>query len=201
MQLDKGERGFSFLKEGPLDMRMDRSTSPSACYVVNTYSERRLGAVFREYGEERDWRRIARALAEARSGKRIETTGQLVDIVSSVKRGRRGKLHPATQVFRALRMLVNRELDAIRKGVGQAIRMVTSGGRIGTLAFHSLEDRIVKTLFREASRPIKKIVGTGEEVIVARLKNITKSPIVPSFLEKRKNPGARSAKLRVAEKL
>jgi len=201
MQLDHGCRGFSFMKGGPLDMRMDRSQDICAKKVVNTYSERDLGDIFREYGEEKNWRKAARAIVEARLKKGIETTKELADIIASTCRRSRKRLHPATLIFQALRIFVNKELEAIREGVGKAINMLASGGLIGTLSFHRLEDRIVKNIFREASRPMKRIVGLKEQTLLPLLKLVTKSPMTPSRQERRENPRSRSAKLRFAEKL
>ena len=158
MQLDEEKRGFSFLREGPLDMRMDPSTGITAKEIVNKWSEKDLANLFREYGEERRWRQAARAIVEARRKKPIETTTELAEILSqSIGRSKK-KLPPATLVFQALRICVNRELDSIEEGVKSAIQILAPGGRIGVLAFHRLEDRIVKNLFRTASKPIKKMI-------------------------------------------
>lgn len=201
MQLDEGERGFSFLREGPLDMRMDPSTGITAKEIVNKWSEKDLANLFREYGEERQWRKAARAIVEARRKKTIETTTELADILSeSIGRSKK-KLHPATLVFQALRISVNRELKSIEEGVKSAINVLAPGGRIGVLSFHRLEDRIVKNLFRNASKPIKKMVEMKETIIHPMLKLVTKKPLIPTFQESRSNRRARSAKLRVAERI
>ncbi len=201
MQLDEKERGFSFLREGPLDMRMDLSTGITAKEIVNKWSEKDLANLFREYGEERRWRQAARAVVEARRKKTIETTTELAEILSqSIGRSKK-KLHPATLVFQSLRIYVNRELDSIEKGVKSAIQILAPGGRIGVLSFQRLEDRIVKNLFRTASRPIKKIIEMKETHIYPMLKLLTKKPLVPTFQESRINRRARSAKLRVAERI
>ncbi len=189
------------MKEGPLDMRMDRSENLSVKDVVNTYSEKELGEIFREYGEEKNWRGVARAVVEARRKKPIETTKELADIIAASGRKSRKKLHPATLVFQALRIFVNRELEAIQEGVSKAIKMLASGGLIGTLSFHRLEDRIVKNIFRDASKPLKKIEGMKETTFLPLMKLVTKSPLTPSRQEAHVNPRARSAKLRFAEKL
>ena len=201
MQLDRKHRGFSFKKEGPLDMRMDLKQTLTAKEVVNTYSEKELGKIFREYGEERGWRAAARAVAESRRKKPIDTTKELAHIIASKCKRSKKRLHPATLVFQGLRIFVNRELEAIQEGIKKAIDRVASGGLIGALSFHRLEDRIVKNLFREASRPIKKLVGLKEESFLPLLKLVTKSPLTPSLKERRENPRSRSAKLRFAEKL
>ncbi len=201
MQLDEEKRGFSFLREGPLDMRMDPSTGIKAKEIVNKWSEKDLANLFREYGEERRWRQAARAIVEARRKEPIETTTQLAEILSeSIGRSKK-KLHPATLVFQALRICVNRELDSIEEGVKSAIQILAPEGRIGVLSFHRLEDRIVKNLFRTASRPIKKMIEMKETHIYPILKLLTKKPLIPTFQESRTNRRARSAKLRVAERI
>lgn len=201
MQLDEEKRGFSFLREGPLDMRMDPSTGITAKEIVNKWSEKDLANLFREYGEERRWRQAARAIVEARRKKPIETTIELAEILSqSIGRSKK-KLHPATLVFQALRICVNRELDSVEEGVKSAIQILAPGGRIGVLAFHRLEDRIVKNLFRTASKPIKKMIEMKETHIYPMLKLLTKKPLIPTFQESRTNRRARSAKLRVAERI
>ncbi|MBF5059797.1 hypothetical protein NEPTK9_001315 [Candidatus Neptunochlamydia vexilliferae] len=194
MQLDEGERGFSFMKEGPLDMRMDPSTGITAKEIVNRWSEKDLGKLFQEYGEERRWRQAARAIVEARRKKTIETTTELADILAKGIGRSKKKLHPATLVFQALRISVNRELESIEEGVSHALEMLAPGGRIGVLAFHRLEDRIVKNLFRTAAKPLKKHLEP-------MLKLLTKKPLVPSLHESRINRRARSAKLRAAERM
>ncbi len=201
MQLESQHRGFSFMKGGPLDMRMDKEQDICAKKVVNTYSEKELGNIFREYGEERNWKKAARAIVRARLKKGIETTKELAEIIAAACRKSRKRLHPATLIFQALRIFVNKELEAIREGVGKAINMLASGGLIGTLSFHSLEDRIVKNIFREAAKPMKKMVDLKEQTFLPLVKLVTKSPITPSLQEKRENPRSRSAKLRFAEKL
>jgi len=201
MQLDEKERGFSFLREGPLDMRMDPTTGITAKEIVNKWSEKDLGKLFQEYGEERQWRKAARAIVEARRKKTIETTTELAEILSNSIGRSKKKLHPATLVFQALRISVNRELESIEKGVKNALEILAPGGRIGVLAFHRLEDRIVKNLFRTASKPIKKMVQMKETHIYPMLKLLSKKPLIPSLQEARMNRRARSAKLRVAEKM
>lgn len=199
MQLDKGYKGFSFSKEGPLDMRMDPTAELSAKEVVNHWPEAELARIFRELGEEPRWKRAAKAIVEARRKKKIETTTQLSDVIASaLKTPLKGKWHPATLVFQALRMCVNRELDTIAEGVSKAIHALSHGGRLGVISFHSLEDRIVKNIFKQASQPPKK----GEKgAPLPFLKLLTKKPIAPTLAEIRMNPRARSAKLRFAEKI
>ncbi|MGC1878985.1 MAG: 16S rRNA (cytosine(1402)-N(4))-methyltransferase RsmH [Rhabdochlamydiaceae bacterium] len=198
MQLDKGYKGFSFSKEGPLDMRMDPTADLTAKEIVNHWPENELGNLFRELGEEPRWKRAAKAIVDARRKKPIQTTVQLAEVISSeLKSPLRGKWHPATLIFQALRMCVNRELDAIAEGVSKAIHLLSKGGRIGVMSFHSLEDRIVKNIFRESSSPPKK--GSHGPLPILRL--LRKKPMAPLFTEVKKNPRSRSAKLRFAEKI
>jgi 16S rRNA (cytosine1402-N4)-methyltransferase len=195
MQLDQGKRGFSFSKEGPLDMRMDPDSSLTASDIVNHWSEEKLATIFREYGEERHWRRAAKAIVHERKKRRIETTTQLASILmGAIGYRRKKKLHPATLIFQALRIAVNGELDAIQTGLKKAIQYLTTGGRIGVISFHRLEDRIVKTVFKMASMKNPE----NEQPV---LKLLTKRPLVPSFAERRFNPRSRSAKMRFAEKI
>ncbi len=196
MQLDKDYKGFSFLREGPLDMRMDPTSDLTAREIVNRWPEQELGNLFRDLGEEPRWRRAAKAVVEARRKKQIETTTQLAAVISAaLKTPLKGKWHPATLIFQALRMCVNKELDAIAEGISKAIQMLSKGGRLGVMSFHSLEDRIVKNIFKDASKVIKK----GKALPVLKL--LTKKPIAPILAEIKKNPRARSAKLRFAEKV
>src|SRR5690349_21116852 len=198
MQLDKGYKGFSFSKEGPLDMRMDPTSDLTAKEIVNTWTEQELGNLFRDLGEEPRWRKASKAIVEARRKKQIQSTVQLADVISSaLKSPLKGKWHPATLVFQALRMCVNKELDAIAEGISKAIHLLSKGGRIGVMSFHSLEDRIVKNIFKEASSEPKKR-SSGPNPI---LRLLTNKPMAPLFSEVRKNPRSRSAKLRFAEKI
>lgn len=184
MQLDERERGFSFMGDAPLDMRMDPEGELTAEIIVNRYPEAELARIIFEYGEERRSRQVAKAIVEARRKRRIQTTGQLVEIIKPV--ATRGRLHPATLVFQALRIAVNDELGQLQRGLNAAIVKMCPGGRIGAISFHSLEDRIVKNTLRDAKD---------------RLKILTKKPIGPSAEEIRANPRSRSSKLRAAEKL
>jgi len=189
-QLSDSARGFSFLKEGPLDMRMNRDSFLSAYDLVNNLSEVELGNIFKKFGEERYSRRVARFLVEARKNKPISTTSQLRDlIIQSLPGKARGRrINPATRIFQALRIAVNRELESIEVALSCAISRLSSGGRIGVISFHSLEDRIVKHLYRDYS--LKNI-----------LKVINKKPLTPTEEEVDENSPSRSAKLRVAEKI
>lgn len=200
MQLDTPGRGFSFREDAPLDMRFDpaHSGKPTAADLVNTLPEHDLADLIYRYGEERLSRRVARALVQARP---IHTTGQLAKVVSRVVRG--GDLHPATRTFQALRIAVNDELAAVEAVLPQAVEALAPGGRLAVIAFHSLEDRIVKEFFRRESRDC--ICPPRQPVCVCRhkatLREITRKPIQPAEEEIRTNPRARSARLRVAEKL
>ncbi len=196
MQLDQDRKGFSFLKEGPLDMRMNPLSELSAETIVNEWSEQDLGEIFLEYGEEPKWKVISKAIVQARKKCRICTTKQLSDVITACRSKVRGKLHPATLVFQALRICVNKELDVLQNALDEAMRLLETHGKIGVISFHSLEDRIVKTIFKQASTPIRE----GKEKLIPMMKLLTKKPIVPSWEEIRKNVRARSAKMRFAEK-
>jgi len=200
MQLDKGYRGFSFSKEGALDMRMDSTSKVTAEEIVNEWSESALGELFREYGEDPRWKRAAKAIVEARKKKRLTTTSQLADVVSSALQTKtRGKLHPATLVFQAIRMCVNREIESLTEGIVKAIERLNSKGRIGVISFHSIEDRIVKSIFKSGATV--PAAARKKEGLTPVLKLLTKKPWVPSLSECRLNPRARSAKMRFAEKI
>ncbi len=187
MQLERPERGFSFRGGGPLDMRMsgDDADERSAMDLVNTASEEELARVIYEFGEERRSRRIAAALVRARHRAPIETTDELAGIVVSAVGGRRGGPHPARRTFQALRIAVNRELEELAASLPRAADILAPGGRVVVIAYHSLEDRVVKRFF------------AGDE----RLTVLTKKPLVPSHAETSRNPRARSAKLRAAERV
>lgn len=194
MQLNKGSKGFSFSKEGPLDMRMNPEEDLTAKEIVNKYSEKDLASLIEEYGEERQARKAAKVICEARRKKPIETTTELASLLVSALGFHGKKIHPATLVFQALRIAVNRELTSIQEGISKAINFLSPGGRMGAISFHSLEDRIVKNLLRTASFRNKKEGG------FSLMKLLTKKPIIPSFAEIRMNPRSRSAKMRFAEK-
>jgi len=201
-QLDEGERGFSFQSEGPLDMRMDRSRGETAADLINTMREEQLADCFWRYGEERASRRIAKAIATARTQVRIKTTAQLASIVEGAK-PRAGRKHPATKVFQALRIAVNDELGAIESLLEQSARWLRPGGRLVVITFHSLEDRIVKNFMRERSREWLDQPGWPEPRRNPdyTFKRTIKKALDPSPEEIKTNPRARSAKLRVAERL
>ncbi len=191
-QLDRPERGFSFLANGPLDMRMDQTTGPTAADLVNELSETKLADVVYQYGEERYARRIARAVVGSRAHRRLQTTAELVSVIRQAVPAayRHGRLHCATRTFQALRIAVNRELEGLDDAIRDAVDLLSSGGRLCVISFHSLEDRIAKQTLRSLS--------CGPQ---ASLLRCTKKPLVPSETERRNNPRARSAKLRVAERL
>ena len=201
MQLDKGEKGFSFQAEGPLDMRMDPREELTAEEIVNTWPEEQLGEIFREFGEEPRWRKAAAVIVEARKEGAIETTKQLAELLAtSLGRGIKKKLHPATLIFQALRICVNRELEAVSKALPKAIELLSLGGRIGVMSFHRLEDRIAKTLFKqEATVPAQNKYKEYVEKPTLRL--LSKKPLVANGQEVKRNPRSRSAKLRFAEKV
>jgi 16S rRNA (cytosine1402-N4)-methyltransferase len=187
-QLSEPERGFSFLRQGPLDMRMDKNAFISAYDLVNNLSERELIDIFRRFGEERYAKKIAYAITRKRQVEPISSTGQLSRIVVECYGGLSFKIHPATKVFQALRIAVNRELESLTSGFSEAIKLLGKGGRIAVISFHSLEDRIVKhTIKKQSSLGILKI--------------ITKKPLTPDSVELSENNASRSAKLRVAEKI
>src|SRR3954470_5942691 len=200
-QLENAQRGFSVMRNGPLDMRMDTRRHFTAADIVNTYSEEELTHLFRELGEEPAARRIASLIVKARKTAPFRETMALAKAIEKVV-GRHGRLHPATRVFQALRMEVNDELGALRDGLAVLVSRLEPGARIAVISFHSLEDRIVKNFFRDHSR---EWLDQPEWPEPRRnpdydLKLITPKPIEPGEEEQRTNPRARSAKLRVAEK-
>lgn len=203
-QLDVAERGFSYMQDAPLDMRMDQTAVLSAYEVVNTYSERDMARIFKEYGEERFASRIASKIAEARADKEIKTTLELAEIISSAipAKFRHESGHPAKRCFQAIRIEVNAELEAIPKAIEDGIELLVSGGRMSVISFHSLEDRLVKNGFQKAENPCTCphdfpicVCGNKQKVRI-----ITKKPILPSEEELSMNSRSHSAKLRVCEK-
>ena len=199
MQLDTPERGFSFQHDAPLDMRFNPLASTSAADLVNSLPQDELADLIYRNGEERASRRIAQAIVRARP---LQTTRQLAAVIEAVL-PRKGHIHPATQTFQALRIAVNEELDRVEIVLPQAVAALRSGGRLAIISFHSLEDRIVKEYFRRESRdclcPPRQPICTCEHK--ATLKEISRKPITPGEAEIQANPRARSAKLRIAEKL
>jgi 16S rRNA (cytosine1402-N4)-methyltransferase len=201
MQIDTPQRGFSFQSEGPLDMRFDPNQSVSADDLVNQWSEHDLADVIWRYGEENLSRRVARAIVQARP---LHSTHQLAEVVLRALGGRSGKgIHPATRTFQALRIAVNQELSAIESFLPQAIQALQPGGRLGVIAFHSLEDRIVKQFFRRESRdcicpPEQPVCTCGHR---ASIVEVNRRPLTAGAEEMEANPRARSARLRIVEKV
>ena len=204
-QLDEAERGFSYMADAPLDMRMDRSSGLTAWEVVNTWEEGRLNRILWDYGEERYARRITAAILKHREKKPIETTQELVDIIRSAMPAAalREKQHPAKRTFQAIRIAVNDELGAIASMMDSAPDKLNPGGRLCVISFHSLEDRIVKSGIQARERgctcPREAPVCTCG--FVQTLRSVSRKPILPTEEEIERNPRARSAKLRVAERV
>ncbi len=201
LHLQEGDRGFSFDNDGPLDMRFDRSQRFDAKKIVNEYPERRLAQIIRDYGEERGARRIARAIAGSRP---LTTTGELARVVAAAVRGRRrARIHPATRTFQAIRIAVNRELEQLERGLTEAVGALGAGGRLVVIAYHSLEDRLVKAAMRTESTdclcpPEAMACVCGH---IARLRLVNRRVLKPSSEETSANPRSRSARIRVAERL
>ncbi|MBQ1407569.1 MAG: 16S rRNA (cytosine(1402)-N(4))-methyltransferase RsmH [Eubacterium sp.] len=204
-QLDNPERGFSYMHDAPLDMRMDSADGLTAADVVNTYSRDELTRIIKEYGEERWASRIASFIAENRRKKEIGTTFELVDIIKAAvpASARREGPHPAKRTFQAIRIEVNDELGGLERAVESFIKVLAPGGRLAIITFHSLEDRIVKKAFAKHENPCTCPPGFPVCVCgnVPDARRITKKPIVPGGRELEENPRARSAKLRVLEKI
>ena len=203
-QFNESGRGFSFQREGPLDMRMNRQLGATARDVLRSASLEELAKIFRVYGEEKRARAVARQIVAEREQKPLETTTQLARLVERVLGPRHGGgIHPATRVFQALRIAVNNELDNLKHGLDVAARFLGSGGRLAVISFHSLEDRIVKQFFVEQSSgcicpPDLPVCACGRKQL---LRIVTRKPVMPSEEEINANPRSRSAKLRVAEKI
>ena len=197
-QLESAERGFSFMKDGPLDMRFDPTQGETAADLINNLSEAELADIFWKYGEERRSRRLARAIVNNRP---LTRTRELADLVAAQVKGRE-RIHPATRIFQALRIATNHELEAVETGIPAAIDLLKPGGRIAVISFHSLEDRFVKQLFRRLSQsctcpPQQPICTCGGQ---ATLRLVTRKAVKASETEIQQNPRSRSARLRVAEK-
>jgi 16S rRNA (cytosine1402-N4)-methyltransferase len=200
-QVDLAERGFSFAKDGPLDMRFDKTSGITAAEIINTYSLEELTKVFREYGEEKSAYRIAKAIIAERKIKRFETTTDLAAFVEKLMGRRPGKKHPATLIFQGLRIAVNRELDSLEKALNNCLEMLEPKGKIAVVSYHSLEDRLVKNFFRDNSKEYVNLPGELHTTYLEpKLTIVTKKPLIPTDEEISANPRARSAKLRVAEK-
>lgn len=204
-QLDVAERGFSYMQDAPLDMRMDRSAALNAYEVVNSYSEKELFRILRDYGEERFASSIAKKISESRQTAPINTTLELSEIVSSAipAKYRRDGGHPAKRTFQAIRIEVNGELSCIPKAINDGIDILSPGGRMAIISFHSLEDRIVKNGFKDLENPCTcpsdfPVCVCGKK---QKVKVITKKPILPTEYELENNSRSHSAKLRVCEKI
>jgi len=200
-QVDEPARGFSFMRSGPLDMRMDPGGGMTAAELVNTWSEAELADLIFEYGEERNARRIARTILEARAEKPFETTTELAELIEKTVRGR-GRIHPATRTFQALRMAVNEELPSLRKGLQAALELLAPGGRLAVITFHSLEDRLVKKFFRAHEVREESLPQGGVRKVfeVPPVRRVNRRPIAAGLEEIAVNPRARSARLRAVER-
>ena len=205
-QLDTADRGFSYMQDAPLDMRMNQQAEFSAYDVVNGYDADELNRIFREYGEERWSKRIAEFIVAARRKKPVETTGELVDIIkravpAAVRNAKGG--HPAKRIFQAVRIEVNDELGILEKSFRAAVAHLKPGGRIAIITFHSLEDRIVKTCFKQAENPCTCPPGFPVCVCNKKPKGyvVTRKPIIPTQEEMEQNSRSKSAKLRIFEKV
>ncbi|HJO33702.1 MAG TPA: 16S rRNA (cytosine(1402)-N(4))-methyltransferase RsmH [Anaerolineales bacterium] len=200
LQFEQGKRGFSFVREGPLDMRFDPSSGMTAAEIVNRWPQNEIAKVLSELGEERQCKKIARALVQARP---IESTLELARIIAEEKGAKKGKRHAATNTFQALRIAVNGELDILKDALPLALDILAPGGRLAVIAFHSLEDRMVKQMFRRESRgclcsPEQIVCVCGHR---ASIREVKRRPIKPSSDEVTRNRRSRSARLRIAEKL
>ena len=203
-QLDDKSRGFSFHEDAKLDMRMDKDQKLSAYEVVNNYSEKELTNIFYKYGEDKFSKNIARKIVEYRKAKKIESTLELVEIIkSAVPTKYRINKHPARQIFQAIRIEVNHELDVIEPALEQALSLLNVGGRVAVITFHSLEDRIVKNYFKKMTKIDEKVKGMPNipEEYLPNYKLVINKAITPSEEEIKNNPRARSSKLRVIEKI
>jgi 16S rRNA (cytosine1402-N4)-methyltransferase len=201
-QLDQAERGFSFLQDGPLDMRMDPNSGMSAAQWLAVATDKEIADVLKRYGDERHARRIARAIVAARQVEPILTTGRLAEIVSAANPAWEKGKHPATRSFQAIRIFINRELDDLQQFLGQVLEVLRPGGRLAVISFHSLEDRIVKRFMRDQAKGDRFPAGVPvtQAQLQPRLKLLGKA-IRPGADETESNPRARSAVLRVAERL
>ena len=203
-QLDEEERGFSYHNDAKLDMRMDREQSLSAYEVVNTYTKEQLANIFYKYGEDKFSNNIAKKIVEYRKTKPIETTLELVEIIkTAVPMKFRIDKHPARQIFQAIRIEVNHELDVIEPALEQALSLIKVGGRVAVITFHSLEDRIVKNYFKEKCKIDDKVKGLPNipDEFLPDFKLVYNKAIEPSKEELENNPRARSSKLRVIERI
>ncbi len=204
-QLDNGERGFSYMHDAPLDMRMDKRRTKSAYDVINGYSVEELTRIFYEYGEERWSKRIAEFIEERRQKSPVKTTGELVDIIKAAipKKARLEGGHPAKRVFQAVRIEVNGELEILKRSIEDFVSVLNDGGRLAIITFHSLEDRIVKNTFAQLAKgcecpPEFPVCVCGKKPLI---RVVTRKPIIPSDEELEENSRSKSAKLRIAERI
>ena len=204
-QLDHAERGFSFMQDGPLDMRMDDRQGLTAADLVNDESAESLADIFWKYGDERESRRLAKAIVHDRAQRKFLTTRQLAELIERISPRAGKKAHPATKIFQALRIAVNDEIGSLKRGLAGAVKLLKPGGRLAVITFHSLEDRVVKEFGRERTRDY---VFSGEvdvpelrTPVMPELKWVSRKAILPGEDELRENPRARSAQLRVLEKI
>jgi 16S rRNA (cytosine1402-N4)-methyltransferase len=204
MQLDEAARGFSFREEAPLDMRMDDRQELTAAELLRRLSPEDLAQVLRRYGEEPMAKRIAKAAGAALArGEPLETTTQLAALVERAKGGRRGRIHPATQTFQALRIAVNGELEALERALPAALDLLEPGGRLAVISFHSLEDRMVKQFMTAHEGRMESLARGGARWsgTLPRARRVARKPVTPSEEEVRRNPRSRTAKLRVLERM
>ena len=202
-QVDTARRGFSFQHEGPLDMRMNPEQQATAASLLATLDERELADLLYRLGEERASRRIARAIVAERAASPIHSTTQLAELVARVKGGPRGRIHPATQTFQALRMAVNRELESLEAGLEDGTALLRPGGRMAVISFHSIEDRLVKRTVAQHEGRWESLAAGGRrwEGRMPQVRRVTRKPVVADEEEVRANPRSRSAKLRVWERI
>ncbi len=203
-EIDEGDRGFSYMNDGPLDMRMDLGSKLSAYDVVNSYDIDDLARIFREYGEEKHAYKIAKKIEEQRNIKKIETTLELVDIIDKCYPYKEKRnTHPAKKVFQAIRIEVNNELEELKVALDSSLELLSVGGRLVVITFHSLEDRIVKNLFKEKTEVPSLVKGMPNipSELLPDFKLVTNKPVLPSSEEILYNSRSRSAKLRVIEKI
>lgn len=203
-EIDTGERGFSYMKDAKLDMRMDQNAKKTAYEVINTYTVEQLTDIFRKYGEEKHAMKIAKEIETERSIKNIETTFELVDIIDRCYPYKEKRnTHPAKKVFQALRIEVNNELEEVETALKDSLKLLNKGGRIVVITFHSLEDRICKNIFKENTKINEVIKGMPNipEEMLPDYKLVTNKPILPSSEEMENNKRSKSAKLRVIEKV
>lgn len=203
MQLDRPEKGFSFMRDGPLDMRMDPSNGLTAAIIVNQWSENEIARVIRDYGEEKRWRAAARSIVAARQKESILTTLQLEQLLFPVLRTDKKGIHPLTLTFQGLRIAVNRELEVLEKGLPLAIEILNPGGILAVISFHSLEDRLVKNAFRYAASDKEDTSGYRGHFLDKKplVHILTRKPVEPSPEEIQANPRSRSSKLRIIQKI